>query len=101
MIENSSTGLQTDRSCCNLLSEGSVVLHKKHGRAAGEEQILELDSGEDIDIVQRLIPDKEMCRFTERFCQKHLFLLPLAVSFDPCLKLRAFQSKLGQYSAKE
>ena len=93
--------LQLDDSRGYLLPESTVVFYKEHGRAAGEEQILELHAGKDIDIIQRLIPYKEMGGFAEGFCQKYFFLLTLAVSFNLLLKLRAFQPELCQHGAKE
>lgn len=41
----------------NRLPEGSIMLHQDHGGAELPDQILDLDPGVDIDVVQRLVPD--------------------------------------------
>ena len=41
----------------NRLPEGGIMLHQDHGGAELPDQILDLDPGVDIDVVQRLVPD--------------------------------------------
>ena len=77
------------------------MLDKEHGGLKGEQQILELHPGEDIDKVQRLIPEKEVRRLAQRFCQEHLFLLSLAVVLDPLFKLCAFHPEFPQDSEEQ
>lgn len=77
------------------------MLDKEHCGLKGEQQILELHPGEDIDKVQRLIPEKEVCRLAQRFCQEYFFLLPFAVVLDPLFKLRTLQSEFPQDSEEQ
>ena len=51
--------------CSNLLPECPVVLHEEHGRTEVQDQFLQLDPGEDINEIQRLIPEKDMCRLAQ------------------------------------
>src|SRR5699024_7934781 len=98
---SSFAGSKFNDPCRDLLAERPVVLDKEHCGLKGEQQILELHPGEDIDKVQRLIPEKEVCRLAQRFCQEHLFLLSLAVVLDPFFKLCAFQPEFPQDSEEQ
>ena len=40
----------------DLVAEAGVVLHEQQGRPTGQQQILHLHPGDDVDKVQRLIP---------------------------------------------
>lgn len=41
----------------NRLPEGGIMLYQDHSGAELPDQILDLDTGVDIDVVQRLVPD--------------------------------------------
>ena len=87
---SSFAGSKVQRSLSrSLLAERPVVLDKEHCGLKGEQQILELHPGEDIDKVQRLIPEKEVSRLAQRFCQEYFFSsAPSLVVLDPLFKLR-------------
>ena len=93
--------VQADDLSLYRLAEVSVVLSQHHGRRKPCYQIFYLHARIYVYEVERFVPDIDVSFFLKTLGDQYLFLLPLAVSFDPCLKLRAFQSKLGQYSAKE
>ena len=71
-----------------LLPECPVMLHEEHGGAGGKEQFFQLDAGKDIDKIQRLIPEEQVRRLTERGSQQHLLLRDLKPSGEadfPCV----------------
>ena len=93
--------LQFDDLCCDFFAERPVMFYEEHGRLTGKQQIFELDSGKDINVVQRLIPHKEVRRLAEGARQQYFFLLPFAVCFNPLFELRALQSQFVEYGEKE
>ena len=51
------------------------MLHEKHGGTAGPQELLKLHPGEDINIVQRLVPHIEVCALAQACGQQELLLL--------------------------
>ena len=49
----------------DLLPEHLVVLYKKQGRLKVQKQVLDLNAGKQVDIVQRLVPDIEVGALTQ------------------------------------
>ena len=58
-----------------MLPEGPVVLHKDHGGPVLEDQLLQLDAGEQVDIVQRLVPDIQPSSCEQAARERSLFAL--------------------------
>ena len=82
-------GLYFHYRCCDFITKGTVMLHKEHGGLIGAQQLLDLHTGEHVDIIQRLVPDTEVGRAAEGRRQQHFFLLPGAV-WIPMLCIRRF-----------
>lgn len=64
------------------------MLHKEHGRGRSEEKLFQLDTGKDINKIQRFIPEEQVRRLTERGSQQHLLLRDLKPSGEadfPCV----------------
>ena len=64
------------------------MLHKEHGRGGSEEKLFQLDTGKDINKIQRFIPEEQVRRLTERGSQQHLLLRNLKTSGEadfPCV----------------
>ena len=73
---SSFAGSKFNDPCRDLLAERPVVLDKEHCGLKGEQQILELHPGEDIDKVQRLIPEKEVSSSHKDFARSTFFFCP-------------------------
>ena len=55
------TALQHDCPCGNAFAEADVVLDEQHGRLTAQEQFLDLHAGKNVNLIQRLVPDVQMC----------------------------------------
>lgn len=71
-----------------MLAELSVMLDKQDRWCIGQQQLLNLHPGDDVDIIERFIPDEQMGLLTQTASDQHLFLLPAAVgSNEICSRL--------------
>ena len=52
------------------------MLHEKHGGTADPQELLKLHPGEDINIVQRLVPHIQVGALAQAAGKKHLFFCP-------------------------
>ena len=77
------------------------MLHKEHGRGGSEEKLFQLDTGKDINKIQRFIPEEQVRGLTERGSQQHLLFLPLAVLLDLFFELHSLQPELPQYGPEK
>ena len=77
------------------------MLHEKHGGAGGKEQFFQLDAGKNIDKVQRLVPEEQVCRLTQRDRQQYFLFLSFAVLLDPFFKLDSFQPQFSEHSPEK
>ncbi len=73
------TSLQPHDLRGHLVAEGPVVFHEEHRRPVLQQQLRDLDTGDHVDVVQRLVPDIEVRLLAEAPCQQHLLLLTSAV----------------------
>ena len=64
--------LECDHFCRHILAEGLVVFHKQDRRLELNQQFFDLHPGDHVDIVHRLIPDVQVGRFADGFCQQYL-----------------------------
>ena len=78
---------QQDLLGCHLLAEHSVMLHKQHGGLEFLNQHLNLGAGDQIHIVEGLIPDIQVSRLAEAPGQEDFLLLPLAEGLQGLLQL--------------
>ena len=80
----------------DVLTEHPVVLHEQQGRPECLQQLLDLDAGENVDVVQRLVPDVQMGGLAQAAGQQHLFLLSLAVLLHRQVELLPLKSQVAQ-----
>lgn len=59
-----------------------------------EQQLFDLHAGKDIDVVERLVPDIQMCRLAQAFGQQHLLFLAGAVIGHILAELHPFKTSL-------
>ena len=65
------------------------MLHEKHGGTADPQELLKLHPGEDINIVQRLVPHIQVGALAQAAGKKHLLFLPGAVIFSNCTRAKS------------
>ncbi|MNC35200.1 hypothetical protein D3C75_836740 [compost metagenome] len=68
-------GLRSD-----IVAELAVMLHKKYGRRIFQQQLFDLHPRNDIDEIQRLIPNVKVNLFAQAFGNQHFLFLAAAVS---------------------
>ena len=76
------------------------MLHKEEGGPVLQQQLLNLHPGEQVDIVQRLIPDIQVGALAQAGRDQHLFLLSGAVLPHIPLKERPGKAQLPQDGQK-
>ena len=72
------------------------MLHEEDGRAALQQQLLDLAPGENVDVVQRLVPEVELGRLAEAPGQEDLLPLPHAEALHGLLELAPGEVQLPQ-----
>ena len=72
------------------------MLHEKHGGTAGPQELLKLHPGEDINIVQRLVPHIQVGALAQAAGKKHLLFLPGAIIGQILFKLYPREVQLAE-----
>ena len=71
------SSLKFDHFCGKLFHEPYVMFHHEHRGMYSFQQFFDLHAGEDIDVVQRFVPDVQVRRCQQAGGQQDLFLLAL------------------------
>ena len=72
------------------------MLHEKHGGTADPQELLKLHPGEDINIVQRLVPHIQVGALAQAAGKKHLLFLPGAIIGQILFKLYPREVQLAE-----
>ena len=77
------------------------MFDKDDGGMKFQQQLFELHAREDVDIVERFVPEVEVSRRAETCRQKHFLFLPGAVGGQILFKLSAGKIQLAQNGVKK
>lgn len=73
----------------NPLAKLAVMLHKQDRRLIAQQQVFDLHARDDVNEIQRFVPNQQMRFFAEAFGDEHLLLLSPAVIRHIFLKLQS------------
>ena len=74
------------------------MLYKNQSRLSRQQKLLDLDSGEEVNIVQGFIPEVKVSGFTQASGDQNLFLLPAAEIGAVLFQLVPGKSHFPQHS---
>ena len=73
------------------------MFYEDHGWLMSNYQFFDLDPGDNIDEIQRFVPDVQVCFLAEAASYKDLFLLSFAVIGYILVELFGFEVQFVQY----
>ena len=77
------------------------MINSQHGRAAAQQELLNLHPGENVNIIQRLIPDIQMSRRQESCRDQDFLLLPFRIFFHVFAELVSVHIKFPKDCAEQ
>lgn len=80
----------------DIPAELAVMLHEQDGRGVGEQQFFDLHAGDDVDEVERFVPDMQVDGLAEALRDQDLLLLAAAEGGNILLELQAREVELAQ-----
>ena len=91
-------GSQANAFCRYVISECKIMFYEDHCRRKFPNQIFNLHSRIDVNIVKRFIPHIQMCLFTKAFCYQHFFFCPAeksSIFFSNCIREKSIFRKIA------